>query len=80
MVGFVAAFSLLLRHWSAIEKYHQLEPTEDITTPLLQVLPLLPFSNSLWCLPLHPISLHHRAVTLAQLLHMLQAGAALAAN
>ncbi len=37
MVGFIAAISLLLRHWGAIERYHQPAPQEDLTTPLLQV-------------------------------------------
>jgi len=37
MVGFVEAISLLLRHWGAIERYHQPTPQEDLTTPLLQV-------------------------------------------
>jgi hypothetical protein len=40
MVGFIAAISLLLRHWDAIERYHQPAPQEDLTTPLLQVRPL----------------------------------------
>ncbi len=40
MVGFIAAISLLLRHWGAIERYHQPAPQEDLTTPLLQVRPL----------------------------------------
>lgn len=37
VIGFIAAISLLLRHWSAIERYHLAAPTGDITTPLLQV-------------------------------------------
>ena len=37
ILGFISAISLLLRHWGAIERYHLLGPTEDITTPLLQV-------------------------------------------
>ncbi|DBA92716.1 TPA: hypothetical protein ACH3X1_002925 [Trebouxia sp. C0004] len=36
MVGFIAAISLLLRHWGAIERYHQPANQEDLTTPLLQ--------------------------------------------
>ena len=40
MIGFIAAISLLLRHWGAIERYHQPAPQEDLTTPLLQVRPL----------------------------------------
>jgi len=40
MVGFIAAISLLLRHWGAIERYHQPVPQEDLTTPLLQVRPV----------------------------------------
>lgn len=37
VIGFVAAISLLLRHWSAIERYHLAPPADDITAPLLQV-------------------------------------------
>ena len=37
LAGFVAAASLLLRHWGAIERYSQLEAPDQITTPLLQV-------------------------------------------
>ncbi|KAA6418939.1 MAG: hypothetical protein FRX49_11043 [Trebouxia sp. A1-2] len=36
MIGFIAAISLLLRHWGAIERYHQPVPQEDLTMPLLQ--------------------------------------------
>lgn len=37
IIGFVSSISLLLRHWGAIERYHLAPPSEDITTPLLQV-------------------------------------------
>lgn len=37
MVGFVAATSLLLRHWGAIEHYTQVMAQPDLTSPLLQV-------------------------------------------
>lgn len=41
VIGFIAAISLLLRHWGAIEKYHLVAPLGDITTPLLQVCSLI---------------------------------------
>lgn len=37
MVGFVAAISLLLRHWQAIEQYTHVMAQTDLTSPLLQV-------------------------------------------
>ncbi|KAL3137216.1 hypothetical protein ABBQ32_006768 [Trebouxia sp. C0010 RCD-2024] len=36
MVGFVAAISLLLRHWQAIEQYTHVMAQTDLTSPLLQ--------------------------------------------
>lgn len=47
MVGFVAAISLLLRHWGAIERYTQVMAQPDLTAPLLQVCMYLRLCNCL---------------------------------
>lgn len=48
MVGFVAAISLLLRHWGAIERYTQVMAQSDLTAPLLQVCMCLQLCDCLF--------------------------------